>query len=364
MKTVNPKTEHSIVNRVTTNFFRHNGWPSVAKDENGVLYAVASCFRAWHVCPFGKTAMFKSYNNGKTWTKPMIINDSFQDDRDAGILYMGNGKLLVSWFTDPPQSLLNEETNKLMRDKAPKPLYDAVVGMTESYKYLTPEQARGGSYVIISEDYGVTWTDPIRVPVSAPHGPTLKKDGSLIYVGKIYFEGDGFSVQSMCAFRSNDYGHSWEHLSTLAYPKNFVPTDFHEPHALELPNGNILCMIRTRDAESTLYQTESCDGGKTWSEMRPSGIIGYPAHLLQHSSGALISVYGRRCDPISQCAAISYDNGNTWTEEYIIATANDWDMGYPASVELDDSSIITVYYQKYEDDEYPSILCTRWYLNN
>lgn len=361
MKTVTPDATQRIVHRVTSNFFQYNGWPSIARDENGVLYAVASSFRAWHVCPFGKTALFISRNNGETWTKPMVINDSYLDDRDAGILYMGNGKLLVSWFNDLPKDILEEKNNRLMRENVPKQIRDVAVAMTESYANLTPEQAHGGSFVIVSEDYGVTWSEPIRVPVSAPHGPTLQKDGSLLYVGKVYYEGDSFPLQSVCAFRSDDFGYTWQHLSTLAFPAGANPNDFHEPHALELSNGTTVCMIRTG---GTLFQTESYDSGRTWGEMRPTGINGNPAHLLQHSSGALICAYGRRCDPISNRAAISYDSGKTWSEEYILNSAPDWDMGYPASVELNDGSILTVYYQKYANDTSASILCSRWFLSN
>jgi hypothetical protein len=56
-------------------------------------------------------------------------------------------------------------------------------GGMDAYQYMTPEQTVIGSYVRLSEDYGVTWGEPVRLPVTAPHGPTLCKDGSLIYLG-------------------------------------------------------------------------------------------------------------------------------------------------------------------------------------
>ena len=38
-----PKTvTHGVVNRVQNSLFGYQGWPSVARDENGTLYAVAS----------------------------------------------------------------------------------------------------------------------------------------------------------------------------------------------------------------------------------------------------------------------------------------------------------------------------------
>jgi hypothetical protein len=82
-----------------------------------------------------------------------------------------------------------------------------------------------------------------------------------------------------------------------------------------------------------------------------------------HSSGALICSFGRRCEPFGEFAWVSYDGGETWEEEYAIDTnASDGDLGYPATVELDDGSLLTVYYQKLPGDMKPSFLCTRWNL--
>ena len=69
--------------------------------------------------PFGKTVMYISRNGGKTWTPPIIINDTYLDDRDAGILYMGNGKLLVSWFTRNAEEYNSEKHQRLMESATP-----------------------------------------------------------------------------------------------------------------------------------------------------------------------------------------------------------------------------------------------------
>ena len=99
-------------------------------------------------------------------------------------------------------------------------------------------------------------------------------------------------------------------------------------------------------------------------------VSGSPPHLLKHSSGALVCVYGRREAPFGERALVSWDNGETWTEDYDLDNrAVGGDLGYPCSVELDDGSILTVYYQKYYNDETGkyddkcSILYTRWTLD-
>lgn len=44
---------------------RYIGWPSVAKTRDGELLAVFSGDRDEHVCPWGKTQMVRSRDNGR-----------------------------------------------------------------------------------------------------------------------------------------------------------------------------------------------------------------------------------------------------------------------------------------------------------
>ena len=96
-----PKTlKHGVVNRVQNTLFRYQGWPSVARDEDGTLYAVASSFRCEHICPFGKAVISYSTDGGKTYTRPAPVIDTPLDDRDAGICTFGWGIL----FSDTSKS--------------------------------------------------------------------------------------------------------------------------------------------------------------------------------------------------------------------------------------------------------------------
>ena len=75
-------------------------------------------------------------------------------------------------------------------------------------------------------------------------------------------------------------------------------------------------------------------------------------------------VYGYRLAPFGQRAMISHDDGRTWLAGYVLRDdGQDGDLGYPASVELQDGSIFTVYYQKLGSaKEKCSLLWTRWEL--
>ena len=74
-------------------------------------------------------------------------------------------------------------------------------------------------------------------------------------------------------------------------------------------------------------------------------------------------VYGCRREPFGESAMISRDGGRTWDMDYILDTdAPSGDLGYPASVELADGSILTVYYQKPSESEPCTLMYTRWEL--
>lgn len=366
MKTIRPDTLHGIVNRATGTLFNFQAWPTVAKDENGVLYAVASGFRVRHICPFGKTVMYISRDNGNTWTPPMVINDTFLDDRDAGILYLGNGKLLVTWFTRSAADEYNGEKHKRLLSLARPTAKAAVEGMVAGYEYLTEEERKIGSYVRLSEDYGVTWGPAVSVPVTAPHGPCQCKDGTLLYLGNYHKAVGVPGDNSVQLFRSRDEGKTWQFVCKPKEPDWKGPKEkFCEPHIIELPDGRLLAAVRVqgRGDPYTMATAFSQDGGETWSEFVCTDVSGAPPHLMLHSSGALICTYGRRELPYGQRAMVSYDLGETWAEDYILDENMEYlDLGYGSSVELDDGSILSVYYHRCIGDDFSSILYTKWRL--
>jgi len=363
MKIVYPQTEHGIVNRAENTLFSYQGWPTVARDENGILYVAASGFRLGHVCPFGKTVMYVSKTNGKTWTPPIVINDNYVDDRDGGLLYTQDGHLVLTWFTLEADYLRND-TRTWLNPESEKAAIAANNGMVAAYGYLPEEKLKAGSYVRVSEDYGVTWSKTVRMPISAPHGPNRCRDGSLIYLGLEYCSDGELAPKAVALYKSFDSGYSWEKISVVTPPDWLVDKEFlDEPHVIELPDGRLFGAFRIEGRKPfTIGTTVSEDGGKTWSDVVCTGVSGSPPHLMMHSSGALICSYGRREAPYGERAIVSYDFGKTWSEEYILDESYSGDLGYPSTVELDDGSLITVYYQRYNDDKKCSILYTKWCL--
>lgn len=357
--------QHGIIHRNIGSPFCYHGWPSVSRLNDGSLAAVWSGFRIAHVCPFGKTAMSISRDEGKTWCPPMIVNDTPLDDRDAGIISTGGGSLLVTWFCHPKDWMLNTAMPKGLKGLPAElgVLYEAYTGF---YNKMNAEDGRGGSFVRTSDDNGVTWGETIRVPVSAPHGPNILADGSLVYLGKELF----LETENIAAYRSTDKGATWSLLSTLRMPEGMPLNLFHEPHVAEMADGSLLGAIRVHgDDYFSVYLTHSTDKGLTWSipsPLIPEGsderVCGSPPHLLVHSSGAVICSIGRRKEPRGERALVSFDCGHTWDELILRDDSPSWDLGYPASVELKDGSLLTVYYQRHGNDEVTSILYTQWKL--
>ncbi|MCE5249891.1 glycoside hydrolase [bacterium] len=333
---------------------RYIGWPSVARTKNGDLVAVFSGDRDEHVCPWGKTEMVRSADGGETWSAPVTVNNTPLDDRDAGVIVTAKGTILVSWFT-----------SLAFDDSAYKKHYPASV--IESWKRhaekLSPEIRKQwlGCWVRRSEDGGATWGDPIRVAVNSPHGPIQLRDGRILYVGKTLWA----KPEALDVIESRDDGVSWTKIGTIPLPPGGSIDHCHELHAVENGDGTILAMIRyqpqNRD-DWIMRQSVSKDGGRTWSTPESTGIWGLPPHLIQLRDGRLVVVYGYRKEPFGERACISRDGGKTWDIDHIIELtgAPNGDLGYPASTELGDGSIFTVYYQIDRAGEKTCLMGTHW----
>jgi hypothetical protein len=374
--------KQGIIYRATEGPCCYQAWPTVCRDENGVLYTAWSGHRSSHVCPFGMDLMSVSTDGGETWDCPRIINDTWMDDRDAGLTYLGNGEMLLSYFHHPKTVYSNEWRGWVLDD--PKGKYTKFRNMLEGYLYaydeMGEEEDTPGSFLKKSYDYGKTWGEAIKVPVSAPHGPVKTKSGRLLYLGKdcpgalsryrrLEVSDDPVPEEDrgmIFLYESFDGGLSWEKVSKLPITDGKTEGNISEPYIAELPSGELVAAIRAQGKpvyhEFSMYFLNSADGGKTWTQPRSYEISGSPPHLLVRDDGSVIVVYGRRESPCSIRAVVSYDGCRTFGEEMILSDAPNGDMGYPATVELDDGTFVTVYYQLYGDDTRTSILYTKWSL--
>lgn len=346
-----------IVSR-PTDPYGYFGWPSIARMDDGTLIAGSSGMRHTHICPWGATTLFFSRDNGETWSEPTVIHDSPLDDRDVGVVSLKNDIVMVTWFTlDPRQFRDSFET---WPDGDPKNRMRArLSALTDG---VCAECS--GSWTRVSFDGGKTFSAPRRAPVSTPHGPILLKNGSLLYLGKQFPTEMNRPWGQVAAAVSIDYGETWKEIGVVPLPEGFRIDEVHEPHICQLPDGRLIGTLRVHEQNGiTTWLTDSVDDGRTWSNPTRMPVFGAPPHLLLHSSGTLICVFGYRHEPYGQRAVFSTDGGRTWGHEMILRDDGpSADLGYPCSVELDDGSLLTVYYQAEAEGANTGIQYTRWTL--
>ncbi len=356
------EAEQGVVCRLPGERFGYFGWPTVARMDDGTLLVVSSGLRAEHVCPFGKTVLHVSRDQGRTWSPPRVIQDSPIDDRDAGIVNLGGTSLLASFFRSDTRMYAKDGwIPAAERESWPKVFAD-----------WNDEQVTAlmGSWTSVSDDGGETWSEARRAPVSTPHGPIRLADGDLLYLGKPYASWKDMEVGQITAARSGDRGKTWRGVGLVPVAPRTTAADYHEPHLVELPSGRLIAAIRVEERSGTsgmppftVMQTESADGGVTWSVPRWVGFSGSPPHLVRHSSGALVMTYGYREKPFGQRVAISRDEGKSWQGDWILrGDGPDGDLGYPSTVELADGSLLTVCYQRAAPNEKCSLLFSKWKL--
>lgn len=346
----------------------HNyfAWPTVTRLQDGRLAVTASGFRLTHVCPFGKTVIAYSSDEGETYTAPAPLFDTVLDDRDGGIMTFGTSGVIATSFNETVAYMKQQQEHREKVNCGAK-----TIPYSKMYlEMISPEEEKAalGSGFRISTDGGVTF-DPIhRSPVTSPHGPIELQDGTILWVGRTFdksyaLKGEGEGVK---AYRIYPDG-SMERLGEIEEPRDETGEArgyFMEPYAFQLEDGRILCHLRM-EPEFTLYQAESNDGGRTWSKARP--ILpdhgGAPAHIMEHSSGVLISAYGYREFPPDGVGGVrvmfSMDGGKSWETNHILYENwhNPFDLGYPTTVELDDGSLLTVFYAHIDDGKQYDDVC-------
>jgi hypothetical protein len=334
------------------------GWPTVVRRSNGELWVTWSGGREAHVCPFGQVHAMKSNDGGETWTFPRVLHDGPLDDRDAGILETAKGTLIVTTFSSlayeerlmsSPEKMADWEPEKVRRWKAER-------------DWLTAEERKKelGEWAIRSTDGGISWSARIPTRVNSPHGPIQLADGRLLYVGKQLWTAE----KRIGVAESKDDGLTWRMLAEIpGRPGDTVASDYHEAHAVEADDGTLIAQIRNHNVKNKgeTLQTESRDGGRTWSVPHSIGVWGLPSHLLRLSDGRLLMSYGHRRKPYGNQARLSADNGKTWGEAITISgDGSGGDLGYPSTVELSDGSLLTVWYEALQKGQNAVLRQARW----
>ena len=250
-----------------------------------------------------RIALCRSVDDGRTWSPAEVVADTPIDDRDASIVALPNGELLVTFMT-----------------------YN-VKRTNGTHKVFT----------VRSTDNGKTWSEPEPTPtpftqleaISTP--PRVMPDGRLLMTPYGNHTGQPRSYKHAALLESRDNGHRWSTVTEIKSGKY----DLLEPDLVVLPDHRLLLLARP-----TMVWTESLDDGRTWSDPRELGIEGDCPYLLLTSKKILLC--GIRHRPTKSTSVIhSADFGRTWKGPVVL----DHVIGaYPSMVELPDGRIFVVYY--------------------
>jgi Neuraminidase (sialidase) len=322
----NGDTRELIETRVVakSNDADYYAFPSICRTASGELLCVFY-LGTGHVSPNGKIAMVRSGDEGKTWSKPEVVIDTPLDDRDPSIMQTKSGRILVSFF------VRDEETMDKDRVKRTSPHV----------------------HVAWSDDGGKTFSKPKPIDVgwrwNATSDEIIQLPEGTLLMG-IYGHLPGDKRDRAAVAFSKDNGETWNSTDpvTIASDQNGV-VDFQEPALLRLPDGTIICSLRTTNAGLHAYESRSTDDGKTWSKPVDTFLHGHAANLLYHSSGVIFHAYRSWSQNarIVGVAAVFCEPGKPWNpaKEFPLVSVGG-DVGYPSSVELPDGSIYTVYYAR------------------
>ncbi len=331
-------------------------FPSLAMDpETGFLYtSFGTRVKQTHIDPTGGSACMESRDGGRSWNAIERIPPTAVPERPPGPFKTPDGALVdigfYFWRRYPEAQRAELEKKYFVHvNSGPGP------GMVATCT---------GGFIRRSTDGGKTWEKKdlpeLDVHMSASSGWSRVQlpDGSILRAFMVKKSAkepcDGYAV------RTTD-GKTYELALAIADPDRKADiTEENWLHVME--NGNVWMLARTEKSDDHLWQAFSEDGGRTWRSVK-TGIKGHPpSSLIRLHDGRLLLTYGYRHPPFGIRAVVSEDDGKTWRTDrvFVLRTDGDnFDLGYPRSVQIKDGTIVTVYYFV-TGDYITHIACTRW----
>ena len=318
-----------LVDRMVVADSAHSAFPHALRLDDGDIL-VSWRAGAGHMYPPARLMMARyRYVDGQVRHVETgeLFDTPGENEREASLAQLRDGTVLASLFTG------------YYVDRGTYPL--------DEFWYLV---------VLRSKDGARTWSDTSLVRAAdirtatgrgfmwlALRAPVVELEGGELLL-PIYGMLQGDRRHSNHVLRSSDGGLTWRYGAQIARDGK-QGTDYNETSLLDTGGGGVLAMFRSEDGY--LRQSQSGDGGRTWSALRKTRVWGIPPHLLTLSDGRVLLSRGYRRDRRGVRYSLSYDGGRTWDpgiEGVLEGGADNVDCGYPSTVELDDGSLWTVYY--------------------
>jgi len=187
----------------------------------------------------------------------------------------------VSVNTEGSWSKPVEVANGYQNDSLRYPTWNPVLFYPEGgplmlfYK-VGPNPREWWGMLTTSADEGRTWSYPVKLgeheKIGHLLGPVKNKpiqleDGSILCPSSTEIEDADGTRWRVHFERTQDLGKTWEVYGPI---NDGIEFDAIQPSILTYPNGSMQVLCRTR--QQVVGQSWSKDGGKTWSEMRATGL--------------------------------------------------------------------------------------------
>lgn len=239
-----------------------------------------------------------SEDEGNTWSEPVVLIDTPLDDRDPSIVQLDDGRLLCNWFT-----------------------YEPVEGGEPRCRLLLAE----------STDKGQTWSEPRVIFENVPTSTPIRKISGGRLILPTYVQTD--TEHSGSTAYSDDGGQTWS--ENIMIPNGGMRLAA-ETDIIELKDGSLYALQRDKMAYSV-----STDQGETWTESKDVGFAGHCPYLLRTSDDVIVVAFRIP----STSLRFSRDECATWSGSFLV---DSYGGAYPSMVELNDGSILIVYYEEGE----------------
>ncbi len=307
----------------------------------------------------GRICMIRSKDEGRTWSNPQTIYDDIYDNRDPHISQLSNGVIVCSFFSlkfdkSPPEISNVEDIDRYAKEEVlkygnnPDLINDQESTDSISKSTSTSRKWIGmGPYIIESYDNGDSWIqEATLVPTSSsgwycsakvremPNGTCILP---LYYVNFSQNKGWGGVTHSY------DKGKTWS--ETISIGENAKLMLAAETDIILLNDNTLYAALRGDGTKVNMHYSVSHDLGKSWECVNDIGFIGHAPSFTRLKNDEIILSYRAYDSQMGYYTGmrISRDEAKTWEGPYLI----DKVIGaYPSTVELNDSSILIIYYEE------------------
>ncbi len=332
----------------------YNAFPSIVRAKNGSLvmvfrqadnslekYGVVS-----HVDPSSRVVMMTSDDDGNSWGAVKTIYNDEMGEQDPCLTCLKDGTLICTFFR---WKVVPKEDSEVLG---------------EAYKHYGRiifdrwAAVHVGTVCIRSRDNGETWEGPFNITPDGYQGPAALRgnivelaDGRLL--APLYAVKKFGDLSSCIIMGTEDQGETWYNIGEVP---GLPDLHFVEPFLYPAPSGRLDMLLRThRDflkmpfdqTYMHLHLSSSGDGGKSWSTPVPTELFcPNPVHVLPVKDENVLVTYGQRRDPkgiegfLTNAEHPEFRDADTKS----IKPAESGDLGYTSAVQLNDGSVLIVYY--------------------